>query len=214
MRARYYNPDTGRFISEDTHWSPSNMIYGDRTFEEEETKYPDITASLQASNLYSYCMGNPITYMDINGNDVLVFGASAALDAFGISIEADEFLLLDDNWNMGRYVASGAGAGFLGASATGVIGWVDVDTIYDMSKITLTVSASGGEAAVISGTLNFNSEGKVIGGLVGIGAGAGAPVDFNVKPFTFSYVSGFNLKDTAKAMAKKALNVFDNIFNK
>lgn len=26
---RYYDPRIGRFISEDTHWNPSNMIYGD-----------------------------------------------------------------------------------------------------------------------------------------------------------------------------------------
>ena len=68
MRARYYNPATGRFISEDTHWNPSNMIYGDRSFEEDETKYPDITASLQAGNLYGYCMGNPVMYYDKTGN--------------------------------------------------------------------------------------------------------------------------------------------------
>ncbi|MDO4301673.1 MAG: RHS repeat-associated core domain-containing protein [Clostridia bacterium] len=74
MRARYYNPETGRFISEDTHWNPSNMIYGDRTFEEDETKYPDITASLQAGNLYGYCMGNPIYYVDITGNSAIAAG--------------------------------------------------------------------------------------------------------------------------------------------
>lgn len=79
MRARYYNTETGRFISEDTHWNPSNMIYGDSTFEENETKYPDITASLQASNLYGYCMGNPVIYSDINGN------------AFGIDKPGIEF---------------------------------------------------------------------------------------------------------------------------
>ena len=68
MRARYYNPDTGRFISEDTHWNPLNMIYGDKEYEEGERKYPDITASLQAANLYGYCMGNPLRYKDLSGN--------------------------------------------------------------------------------------------------------------------------------------------------
>ncbi len=46
------------------------MIYGDRTFEEDETKYPDITASLQAGNLYGYCMGNPVMYYDKTGDSV------------------------------------------------------------------------------------------------------------------------------------------------
>lgn len=29
LRARYYDSDSGRFISEDTHWNTDNMIYGD-----------------------------------------------------------------------------------------------------------------------------------------------------------------------------------------
>jgi hypothetical protein len=29
LRARYYEPGTGRFLSEDTHWNTGNMIYGD-----------------------------------------------------------------------------------------------------------------------------------------------------------------------------------------
>ena len=43
MRARYYNPGTGRFISEDT-----------------------IKAG---SNWYDYCNGNPIAFTDIFGLD-------------------------------------------------------------------------------------------------------------------------------------------------
>ena len=209
MRERYYNPESGRFISEDTHWNQSNIIYGDRTFEEGETKYPDITASLQAGNLYRYCINNPVMYKDINGKDVLFLGASAAAD-LGIAIEADEFLLIDDNWNIGKFTASGLGAGFFGASASGVIGWVDVDTIYDMSDISLTISVSAGEAIVPSVSVNLNSSGKVIGGMFGLGVGAGSPIDFNAKPFTFSYVSGFNVKDKAKIIFKSA---FDTIFN-
>ena len=29
LRARYYNPATGRFLTEDTYWNPGNMVYGD-----------------------------------------------------------------------------------------------------------------------------------------------------------------------------------------
>ena len=36
LRARYYDPGLGRFISEDTHWNPFNMIYGDNPDEEDK----------------------------------------------------------------------------------------------------------------------------------------------------------------------------------
>lgn len=46
--------------------------------------------------------------------------------------------------------------------------------------------------------------------MVGLGIGAGSPIDYSVKPFTFSYVSGFNLKDKLKNYIKKG---FDIVFN-
>ena len=67
LRARYYNPSIGRFTTEDTHWNSTNLIYGDKEYKKDETKYPDINAILQSSNLYWYCMGNPIKYTDKNG---------------------------------------------------------------------------------------------------------------------------------------------------
>ena len=30
LRARYYTPTLGRFMSEDTHWNPSNTVYGEK----------------------------------------------------------------------------------------------------------------------------------------------------------------------------------------
>ena len=60
LRNRYYNPSNGRFITEDAHWNPSNMIYGD----DPENTMPSLTAILQSSNLYGYCRNNPISYID------------------------------------------------------------------------------------------------------------------------------------------------------
>ena len=73
LRARYYDPSVGRFISEDTHWNPTNMIYGDKEYEEGETKIPNIASILQSSNLYAYCMNNPVMYKDPSGLDVYYF---------------------------------------------------------------------------------------------------------------------------------------------
>jgi len=49
LRARYYNPNTGRFTQQDS-WSNANR--GDPL----------------GLNLYLYCNGNPILYIDITGN--------------------------------------------------------------------------------------------------------------------------------------------------
>ena len=81
LRARYYDPTIGRFLSEDTHWNPNNMIYGDNPVKWNErqkdpndplglntyTYVPDITAIIQSGNLYVYCMNNPIRYVDSTG---------------------------------------------------------------------------------------------------------------------------------------------------
>jgi RHS repeat-associated protein len=80
---RYYNPNIGRFLTEDTHWNVNNMIYGDNPVKWNErevdpndplglntyTYMPNITAIMQNNNLYVYCMNNPIMYLDGTGKD-------------------------------------------------------------------------------------------------------------------------------------------------
>ena len=83
LRARYYSPSIGRFISEDTHWNVENCIYGDSETGNRHTT-PDIGAIVQASNLSTYCMGNPVMYVDKDGNVAVV--ASTALLALGKAI--------------------------------------------------------------------------------------------------------------------------------
>ena len=81
LRARYYNPAAGRFITADTHWNPENMICGDNPVKWNErqagsndplglnnyTYKPDITAIRQSGNLYVYGMNNPLMYTDPTG---------------------------------------------------------------------------------------------------------------------------------------------------
>ena len=83
LRNRMYDPETGRFISEDTHWNVENCIYGDSETGNRPTT-PDIGAIIQSSNLSAYCMGNPIMYVDKDGNVAVV--ASTALLALGKAI--------------------------------------------------------------------------------------------------------------------------------
>ena len=77
LRARYYAPTIGRFTQQDTHWSTANMIYGDNPQKINEkqdalglnayTLIPQITAVMQAGNLYVYGINNPIFYIDPDG---------------------------------------------------------------------------------------------------------------------------------------------------
>ena len=66
LRARYYDPGLGRFISEDTHWNSSNMIYGDNP--DENNPVPNMSAIMQSSNLFVYCSNNPVMLVDPSGN--------------------------------------------------------------------------------------------------------------------------------------------------
>ena len=62
LRARYYDPSIGRFISKDPHWNPSNMIYGDKECEDAKVKEPNNAAILQSNNLYVYGLNNPVRF--------------------------------------------------------------------------------------------------------------------------------------------------------
>jgi RHS repeat-associated protein len=93
LRARYYSPVVGRFLTEDTHWNPGNMIYGDYPVKWNEreadlrdplglntyTYKPDIAAIMQSGNLYAYCMGNPVGFIDPDGNDAIYIYTSGGL---------------------------------------------------------------------------------------------------------------------------------------
>ncbi|MCL2704168.1 MAG: hypothetical protein FWE91_11265 [Defluviitaleaceae bacterium] len=82
LRARHYNPRTGRFTQPDTYWNVTNMIYGYEHVKWNKrqpdprdplglnlyTFKPDINAIMQSSNLYVYCMNNPLMYIDPSGN--------------------------------------------------------------------------------------------------------------------------------------------------
>ena len=76
LRNRYYDPVTGRFLTEDTYWNIENMIYGDC----ENNNIPDIDAIIQSGNLYVYCLNNPINLVDSYGlfasNDNLYMGGN------------------------------------------------------------------------------------------------------------------------------------------
>ena len=60
LNARYYNPEDGRFVTEDTYRG--------------ETNEPD------TQNLYVYCADNPVNYVDPSGHWVVTLGMEKSID--------------------------------------------------------------------------------------------------------------------------------------
>ncbi len=57
LRARYYDPEVGRFITEDSYWGESNDPL--------------------SLNLYTYCEGDPVNFFDPDGHAVALGGLQA-----------------------------------------------------------------------------------------------------------------------------------------
>jgi len=112
LRARYYNAQIGRFTSQDTHWNPGNMIYGDAEIKDGARRMVDKTAIMQSVNLYTYCIGNPIMYIDSNGE--IFFLVTAAIVAVAGAIVGGVTAAVT-----GNNVWAGIG---IGAAVGGVIG--------------------------------------------------------------------------------------------
>ena len=63
LNARYYNPKTARFLSEDPYFNLGNRVIGLY-----EINVPSVLSIMQANALYVYCGNNPTTYSDYTGN--------------------------------------------------------------------------------------------------------------------------------------------------
>ena len=109
LRARYYDPKTGRFTAEDTHWNTGNMIYGDDPVDYAEINrankelmgqlltnpnytglIPDLNSILQSNNLYAYCLNNPVNFVDPSGESTTMV---AVLVSYDLLVKAILYML-------------------------------------------------------------------------------------------------------------------------
>ena len=67
LRARHFNPRTGRFTQPDPHWHRGNMIFGDSHVTLNGRLAPNRFAIMQAGNLYAYTINNPVMFSDPSG---------------------------------------------------------------------------------------------------------------------------------------------------
>ena len=133
---------TGRFLTEDIHWGPGNMVYGDNPVKINERKdplglnvytyAPDIAAIRQSTNLYNYCGGNPIMFLDPTGEawyHWVIIGGIVAVSAAAVVFTA------------GGSIAAGAAA--VGAVASGMAAATTASTIAAGAFIGSSMVAGG-----------------------------------------------------------------------
>jgi len=156
LRARYYNPALGRFTQADKHWNTGNMLYGDDPLM--LTQYiakPDMLAILQSGNLYSYCIGNPVAYVDETGHSIILTGiiVGAAIGAVvggtatGIWAHNNSNENVSDNW--GWYALAGAvGGGIVG----GLTGWGAGKMVLSVSWTSKATQIVGASSVVLGNT--------------------------------------------------------------
>lgn len=124
MRARYYDPAIGRFISED----PTGFGGGD-------------------VNLYAYVGGNPINGVDPNGLQVvgLNFGGGVTIPFTNINVSGSVAFAIDSNFDTDAILTGEIGAGTPGGGvfARGLFGAGD-NAIQSLQGFGVSASLSAG----------------------------------------------------------------------
>jgi WXG100 family type VII secretion target len=164
-QARYYEPYQGRFVSEDWYWNPNNMIYGDESFRVNGySPLPDMFAIRQNANPYTYCLNNPMIYVDNNGLFIGTIVGTVGGAIIGGVMAASR----------GENVWAGAGAGALAGGLMGAAMDLTVGT-FGIGGVVLAGAAAGFLGGGLGSIINQKANtGSVDWGKVGISAGIGA----------------------------------------
>ncbi|MPN03155.1 hypothetical protein SDC9_150380 [bioreactor metagenome] len=132
LRARNYDPTTGRFLSKDTvHARLKNIFdpYGDYQGTQltggvyvDWTEGQYVVNDPLSLNLYTYSQNNPIMYSDPNGNWIHILIGAAIGFAVGGAISAVTQYVMTGKIDIGQtLIAAGTGALSGGLAATGVV---------------------------------------------------------------------------------------------
>ncbi|MAZ48553.1 MAG: hypothetical protein CME65_08315 [Halobacteriovoraceae bacterium] len=164
---RYYNPDTGRFLSED----PIGFLGRD-------------------FNLYRYVGNRPTRYTDPTGLFVGGGGVGGSISFLGGTGSGDIQVVYDDDGSVGLAVTSCVGAATEAAGITAGFTTLvsDGDTIYDIGGDSSGINTNFGTGPAAGGALtcgqgtsgqNVNTFNGLIGGSVGV-----SPIDISIENCT------------------------------
>jgi RHS repeat-associated protein len=174
LRARYYEPGTGRFIQQDTY-----PYFGE--IEEPLTR-----------NLYAYGVNNPLQYIDPNGHYVI--GIAVELQAAaGIGIYGNVGLFVDDDFNIMLTATLGGQFQVNVSASASIVGFNDpklknVDKLLGWSG---SLNIEGGVGIIGGASIGFNMNGedlRVSGYVSKIGLGA------SIIPISYSIRIGYTFK--------------------
>ncbi|HVZ15356.1 MAG TPA: RHS repeat-associated core domain-containing protein, partial [Bauldia sp.] len=153
LRARYYSPAWGRFVSEDP-------------------------LSARSFNEYVYSGSDPVDGIDPSGLLTLQIGYSGVIDFGPIKGSFGGGIAIDSHGNIGTYSVAGGGVGAGAGSSLGfTVNGSTGNSICDLGGafVNTSVDAGLGASAGIDAFAGYNRAGDqpVVGGGFTVGAGAG-----------------------------------------
>ena len=161
LMSRYYDPVVGRFLNADSYVSTGQ--------------------GLNSGNMFAYCLNNPMTYYDSNGNFAVYIGVAGSA-SFIFHVSAAYVQSYDAHGNWSNKLIFGLGGGVFGASAGTVIGIVwGADTVHDLDKLGAYSGMSAGP--LVSGGVDLLWSKDKGAGPIGIqiflGLSVGSPLDIH-----------------------------------
>lgn len=173
LQTRYYDPETGRFISADG--------IGNLDLE-----------SLGGLNLYAYCENNPVNMLDFDGTKPkwwqwVLFGVGVAL------VIAAAVVLTVVSYGSAAPAVGLLGAIVIGAAKGALIG-AAVGTVVGVAGGAIYAAATGADygESILSGFLIGFGAGAIIGAVVG---GISGGIKYN-RAASYLNANGFDVKET------------------
>ena len=216
LRARYYNPGTGRFTQEDPHWNPGNMIYGDHPQKINEREdalglktyayAPDIEAIIQHSNLYTYAINTPTLYKDANGEIGVL--ASIAISA-GVGALIGGGVQIFNNIMNGEAWTTGLGRALLAGAVGGAISAIPIPGVNAWISVVITGASGNVVGQLIAGEINSMDD---VVEAIGVGAVTGLIGKSAADLLSATFQSHF--KVLTKVQQKSILSNIGNISNR
>jgi RHS repeat-associated protein len=155
MRARYYAPEFGRFLTKDVVTGRLN--------------------DSQTLDTYSYANNNPTLHVDPSGALVFSIGIQGQA-AWSIGVNGQHAIVADDLGNHGLASSFGLIGGWVfGLSIGGMVSVTNDRSIDDLNGRSYSLDFGGGVLEHVNGSVLLGEHGEVKG--VGIGVGLG--VDFS-----------------------------------
>ena len=152
LKTRWYDPETGRFIS------PDSINYLD-------------PQSINGLNLYAYCNNNPVMYVDPTGESfilAMIIGGAIAGAIIGATVNGvTAYSEGVRGWDLAGAIVAGAAVGGI---AGGIIG-AGVGTLFGGAAVGGALAIAGGGTAAAGAAISASAAGTAV--LTGLAAGIG-----------------------------------------